>query len=138
MNRVAFAKLASTVVLNQAFPSVGSESADVACDSVNVRDPADVSVATVNPYRWFAGSYERSKKPTRSRPSPSYAAHGMNWSRGSAIAAGALHVWPPSHVWLTITSLFVTAEYGSAGTGAAAFRSSNQTTAKCRPVASVG
>src|SRR5439155_14538962 len=62
----------------------------------------------------------------------------MNWSFGNAIAAGALHVAPPSHVWLTITSLFVTAAYGSAGTGAAAFRSSNHTTAKWFPLVSVG
>jgi hypothetical protein len=62
----------------------------------------------------------------------------MNWSRGSVIALGALQVSPPSHVWLTITSLFVTAAYGSAGRGPAALRSSNHTTAKWSPVASVG
>src|SRR5438034_5666264 len=98
MNLVARGKFASTVTANHAFPWVGSESTEVASASVNESDPGEVSVATVYPYAWFGASYERSKNPTRSRPPASYAAHGMNWSLGSAIAAGTLHVSPPSQV----------------------------------------
>jgi len=43
---------------------------------------------------------------------------------------GADQVCPPSSDWLTITSEFVTAEYGSLGAGTTLFRMSDHTTAR--------
>src|SRR5947207_2291974 len=54
----------------------------------------------------------------------------MNWSPASFSAVGADHVAPRSNDWLTITSEFVLAVYGSLGAGVALSRMSDQTTAR--------
>src|SRR5215472_12640650 len=54
----------------------------------------------------------------------------MNWSPGSSSAVGADQVAPPSTDWLTITSEFVVAVYGSLGAGVVLSRMSDQTTAR--------
>ena len=55
----------------------------------------------------------------------------MNWSPGAASAKGADQVRPPSKDWLTMTSEFVVAAYGSVGAGRGLLRMSDQTTARC-------
>jgi hypothetical protein len=47
---------------NQRSSRVGSDSAVDTCRGAHpVVPPVETRVATVNPYLWFAGSYERSK-----------------------------------------------------------------------------
>src|SRR5918911_693828 len=53
----------------------------------------------------------------RRRPSAPYAPQGIHWSFASVRATGADQVRPRSNDWLTTTSEFVFATYGSVGAG---------------------
>src|SRR5436309_5551989 len=128
MNAVANGNPAFTLRANQRSPVVGSE---LTVETVVVANDDFVWVASEYPYRWFWRSTERSNMPIRSRPDVSNTLHGMNWSPRSVNATGADHVAPWSNDWLTITSEFVLAEYGSLGAGSWLFRMSDQTTARC-------
>ena len=114
MNAVANGNPAFTLRANQRSPVVGSE---LTVETVVVANDDFVWVASEYPYRWFWRSTERSNMPIRSRPDVSNTLHGMNWSPRSVNATGADHVAPWSNDWLTITSEFVLAEYGSLGAG---------------------
>src|SRR4051794_24671793 len=98
MKVLANGNAGSSVRANHRLFFVGSDSAVDTCWAVNASDPG-VACASVCPYMWLAGSYERSEKVTDSVPSGPYAAHGNHWSLTglappSATFAGADQVAP--------------------------------------------